>query len=123
MQSNVYQSLKTTDTSTFNFQNTDINRRLKLQIKTSSRTTSLTQHLQPSCEGRPSGIQGVVPFSVKEDLMCEGRPGGIHGVVPFSVKEDLVVSRVLFPSCEGRPARVLGAIVSLRGTVPLLVKC
>ncbi|MQL96922.1 hypothetical protein Taro_029607 [Colocasia esculenta] len=48
------------------------------------------------------GIQGVVPFC------CEGRPGG--------------VSRVLFPSVEGRPAGVLGAIVSLRGTVPLLVK-
>ncbi|MQL97944.1 hypothetical protein Taro_030640 [Colocasia esculenta] len=40
----------------------------------------------------------------------------------ISVKEDLVVSRVLFPSCEGRPAGVLGAVVSLRGTVPLLVK-
>ncbi|MQL84360.1 hypothetical protein Taro_016860 [Colocasia esculenta] len=55
-------------------------------------------------------------------LNCEGRPGGIQGVVLFSVKEDLVVSRVLFPSCEGRPAGVLGAVVSLRGTVPLLVK-
>ncbi|MQL86738.1 hypothetical protein Taro_019273 [Colocasia esculenta] len=53
---------------------------------------------------------------------CEGKPGGIYGVVPFSVKEDLVVSRVLFPSCEGRPAGVLGVVVSLRGTVPLLVK-
>ncbi|MQM08272.1 hypothetical protein Taro_041125 [Colocasia esculenta] len=83
MQSNVCQSLETTDTSTFNFQNEDINRRLKLQI----------------------------------DDECEGRPGGIQGVVPFSVKEDLVVSRGLFPSCEGRPAGVLGVVVSLRETV------
>ncbi|MQM11329.1 hypothetical protein Taro_044238 [Colocasia esculenta] len=35
--------------------------------------------------------RGVVPF-------CEGRPGGIQGVVPFWTKEDLVVSRVVvFP--------------------------
>ncbi|MQL73040.1 hypothetical protein Taro_005382 [Colocasia esculenta] len=31
-------------------------------------------------------------------LTCEGRPGGIQGVFPFSVKEDLVVSTVCFPS-------------------------
>ncbi|MQM21649.1 hypothetical protein Taro_054693 [Colocasia esculenta] len=52
--------------------------------------TVISQHaslLSPMCEGRPGGIQGVVPFG------CEGRPGGIQGVIPFG--------------CEGRPGEVL----------------
>ncbi|MQL90853.1 hypothetical protein Taro_023460, partial [Colocasia esculenta] len=50
-----------------------------------------------TCEGRPGGIQGVVPFGCEGrpgvvPFGCEGRPGGIQGVVPFS--------------CEGRPGEV-----------------
>ncbi|MQM15167.1 hypothetical protein Taro_048107 [Colocasia esculenta] len=71
--------------------------------------------LFPSLEGRPGGFQGVVPFVGRKTWW-------VPGCCSLRVKEDLVGSRVWFPSCEGRPAGVLGVVVSVRGTIPLLVK-